>query len=74
MVEKLSDFRKGSKCGCTLKKEGNAWILDEYCDSHKPNYSKKAGKMMRKIERHDRRKMFLEFRARKRKHENRASI
>lgn len=40
--------KKETKCGCVMVKENGRWSIDKHCDTHQPNFQKKADKIMRK--------------------------
>lgn len=37
-------------CGCVMSRENGVWNISEYCKAHKPNYAKKAEKLIRRKE------------------------
>lgn len=56
--------RHKHKCGCILEKVSeNKWELTKYCNSHHPNYQKRADKLMHRQEKYRKRQKYL-------KHEN----
>lgn len=43
------DLTRKCECGCIYKREGTVWSIKEFCEEHKPNYTKRSSKMMHRI-------------------------
>lgn len=51
-VQVNKDGRRSYKCGCVATiGENGVWQITTYCDTHTPNYQKKADKLIHKEKR-----------------------